>query len=362
MIPRLSVSDFLAVVNQSLEGAFGPIEVEGEIAEYKINQQKYVFFNLKDATGTVNCFMTVWQLRMPLEDGMRVVVRAAPKVTAWGKFSLTVQDIRLVGEGGLKRSAALLKAKLAGEGLFDEARKRPLPRFPTRVAVISSTQAAGYADFMKIAGQRWGGVHFVVANVKVQGDGAADQAVRALQHCNQLAEPPEVIVMVRGGGSADDLASFNEEQLVRAVAASRIPVLTGIGHEVDESLCDLAADRRASTPSHAAELLFPDRREVVRQLRARMLSASEAPMQTIAEWRGRATLSQQAALEAWRQRVASRQEATLLQKQLIAEYDPEVVLRRGYAMVTGGQEVGDIVEITTDKAYMKARIEHYEAR
>ena len=362
MTPRFSVSDFLAVVNQSLEVSFGMVEVEGEVAEYKVNQQKYVFFSLKDGAGTVQCFMTVWQLRMPIEDGMRVVVSAAPRVTAWGKFSLTVREIRLVGEGDLKRSAVLLREKLAREGLFDDARKRALPRFPTRVAVISSTHAAGYADFMKIAAQRWGGVRFVVAHVKVQGEGAADQAVRALAHCNQLAEPPEVIVILRGGGSADDLASFNDEQLVRAVAASRIPVVTGIGHEVDECLCDLAADRRASTPSHAAELLFPDRQEIVRQVRARVTEAAEALIRTSKEWQKNATMSQQAALDHWRQRVATLKQATMLQQQMIAEYDPDVVLRRGYAIVTGGRGVGEMIEIMTYTTHMKARIEQYEAR
>lgn len=230
------------------------------------------------------------------------------------------------------------------------------------MAVISSIQAAGYADFMKIAATRWGSVKFFVANVKVQGDGAADQAVRALSYFTQLAELPEVIVLIRGGGSADDLASFNDETLVRAVAESRIPVLTGLGHEVDESLCDLAADRRASTPSNAAELLFPDRRELMNHIRPRVRTAAEAAMRQIADYREKATTSQQEALACWQQRVGQMLNATKLQKQLIEAYNPEVVLQRGYAMVDGALEVGSLITITTKDKIAKARVEKYAKR
>ena len=362
MAPRFSVSDFVAVVNQVLETAVPVVEIEGEVAEFTVRQQKFVFFTLKDSESAVNCFMMAWHLRTPIEEGMRVVVRASAKLTAKGKFSLTVQEVKPLGAGHLKRSAELLRAKLAAEGLFDAERKRPLPPYPARVAVISSTQAAGYADFMKIAGQRWGGVQFIVAHVKVQGDGAADQAVRAIAHCNQLAEPPEVIVLIRGGGSAEDLASFNDECLVRAVAGSRVPVLTGIGHEVDESLCDLAADRRAATPSNAAQLLFPDKHDVRRQLELRLGSVAEVIQQQITEQRLHVTMLQQAALEQWSRRVDIAKNMALSQQRMIAEYDPEMVLRRGYAMISGGCRIGSMVTITTKDKIMKARIESSEKR
>ena len=362
MAPRFSVSDFVAVINQVLDTAVPVVEVEGEVAEFAVRQQKFVFFTLKDAESAVNCFMMAWQLRTPIEEGMRVVVRASAKLTTKGKFSLTVQEIKPLGAGHLKRSAELLKAKLAAEGLFDAERKRPLPPYPARVAVISSTQAAGYADFMKIAGERWGGVQFIVANVKVQGDGAADQAVRAIAHCNQMAEPPEVIVLIRGGGSAEDLASFNDECLVRAVAGSRVPVLTGIGHEVDESLCDLAADRRAATPSNAAQLLFPDKHDLRRQLALRLGGVADVIQQQIAERRLRVTMSQQAALEQWSHRIDIAKNVILSQQRMIAEYDPEMVLRRGYAMISGHRQIGSIVNITTKDMIMKARIESSEQR
>ena len=362
MAPRFSVSDFVAVVNQVLETAVPVVEVEGEVAEFTVRQQKFVFFTLKDTESAVNCFMMAWHLRTPIEEGMRVVVRASAKLTAKGKFSLTVQEVKPLGAGHLKRSAELLRAKLAAEGLFDAERKRPLPPYPARVAVISSTQAAGYADFMKIAGQRWGGVQFIVAHVKVQGDGAADQAARAIAHCNQLAEPPEAIVLIRGGGSAEDLASFNDECLVRAVAGSRVPVLTGIGHEVDESLCDLAADVRAATPSNAAQLLFPDKHDVRRQLELRLGGVTEVIQQQIQERRLHVTMSQQAALEQWSRRVEIAKNMVSSQQRMIAEYDPEMVLRRGYAMISGDCRIGSVVNITTKDMIMKARIESSEQR
>src|SRR5690606_27466470 len=264
---RFSVSDFVAITNQVLERAYPSVEIEGEVAEFKVNQNKYIFFNLKDEASSVGCFMMLWQLRLPIEDGMRVVVTASPKLTAWGKFSLTVKSIRPVGEGSLKKSFELLKAKLEKEGLFAVERKRPIPEMPDKVGVISSVQAAGCADFMKIADDRWGGVKFEVAQVQVQGSEAPDQMIRALKYFNEQAELPDVIVIIRGGGSADDLAAFNDELLVREVAGSRVPVLAGIGHEIDESLVDLAADLRAATPSNAAQLLLPDKAEIRRTVR-----------------------------------------------------------------------------------------------
>ncbi len=362
MTPRFSVGDFLAVVNQSLEMAFGIVEVEGEVASFKVNHNKYVFFDLKDANGTVGCFMTVWQLRTPIEDGMRVVVRAVPKVTNWGKFSLTVQEIRPVGEGNLRRSHDLLRKKLSSEGLFDEARKRPLPDRPTRVAVISSAQAAGYADFMKIAGERWGGVKFTVANVVVQGEKAPDQIIRAMAYFEQLAELPEVIVLVRGGGSADDLSAFNDERLVRKIATCRVPVLTGIGHEVDESLADLATDVRAATPSNAAEMLFPDKQETIRTIQAQLRGAELSILRAIRERLQEVRDSQIISLEAWRRRVDETLETVRARQRLITEYNPDTVLKRGYALIQGDRAINNVVTITTYNEIMKARIETYEKR
>src|SRR5690606_9434789 len=133
-----------------------------------------------------------------------------------------------------------------------------------RIGVITSTQAAGYVDFITILGERWGGIEILVANTQVQGAGAATQIIRAIEFFNQTSEPPEVLVIVRGGGSADDLSVFNDEPLVRAIAGSRVPTLVGVGHEVDVTLADLVADVRAATPSNAAQILVPDKQEIIR--------------------------------------------------------------------------------------------------
>ena len=362
VVPRFSVSDFLAVVNQSLEMAFGAIEVEGEVASYKVNHQKYVFFDLKDETGSVSCFMTVWQVRTPIEDGMRVIVRAMPKVTAWGKFSLTVAAIKPVGEGSLKKSLEILRAKLDKEGLFELSRKRSLPEVPSRVGVISSTAAAGYADFIKIAGDRFGGVSFLVANVQVQGAVAADQIIRAIEYFNQLAEPPEVLVIIRGGGSADDLAVFNDELLVRAIAASRIPTLTGIGHETDESLSDLAADVAAVTPSNAAQLLLPDRQAIITGIKNSLERAADRYRQLVDESLETARGYRRQSVDSWLVRLQAANDRLRSLRSLIQELNPEEVMRRGYAILSGPRQVGSILQILTKDEKITAKVESNERR
>lgn len=363
MTPRFSVSNFIAVINQTFDVAFaGAVEVEGEVVSFKSYPPKYAFFTLKDEDGSVNCFVGFSNLRTPIEDGMKVVVRAMPTLRDNGSFSLNIKDVRPLGEGNLRRSLNILKQKLATEGLFDVNRKRSLPLYPHRVAVISSTKAAGYVDFMKISRDRWGGAKFIVANVNVQGDGAADQIIRAISYFNQMAEPPEVIALIRGGGSAEDLAIFNDERLIRAVAGSRVPIITGIGHEVDESLCDLAADVRAATPSNVAQLLFPDKHELVRHLHFRLVGVKDEIQRAIDEQILRATMLQKDALEQWSSQVRDAINATLSQQKIIAEYDPEMALRRGYAMISGDLQVGSIVKITTKDIIMKARIESSERR
>lgn len=356
LVPTFQVSEFIAIVNQSLEMAFGMVEVEGEVASFTTSRQQYVFFDLKDANGAVNCFMMAWQLRMPIEDGMKVVARVLPKLTSKGKFSLTVQSIRPVGEGSLKKSFELLKAKLDKEGLFEYERKRPLPAMPEKVAVISSVEAAGYADFMKIAAQRSGGIKFSVANVKVQGDLAADQIIRAIRYFNQQAEIPEVIVIIRGGGSADDLSVFNDEALVRAIAASRVPILTGIGHETDESLSDLVSDVSAVTPSNAAQVLLTDRAVVIDSLTTRLRDARRQIFERIDHLEVEAKEQLERSLRS----VVLRLDKSIIDldglDRTLRAVDPMVVLSRGYALVRGRVETGKLIEIETNKLLIKAEV------
>src|SRR5476651_2110954 len=151
MTPQIiSVSEFLAIINETLGFAYPQVVVEGEVSSFKVNQGKFVFFDLKDETGTLNCFMMVHQLKLPIEDGMKIRVTGSPKITKYSKFSLTVREIELAGEGELRRAMELLKRKLEAQGLFDPARKRPLPPFPRRLGLITSATSAAYADFIKI--------------------------------------------------------------------------------------------------------------------------------------------------------------------------------------------------------------------
>lgn len=377
-LPQMTPSEFLRMVNQTLEYDFAAILVEGEVASYKESQGKWVFFDLKDEKSSVNCFMPLWNLRLPLEDGMRVVVRATPKVTKWGKFSLTVNAVQPVGEGSLKRAFEMLKRKLAAEGLFAPEKKRPIPSDLARLGVISSTGAAGYADFVKILNARWGGIHVQVAHTQVQGLDAPDQIIRALQYFNERGEV-QAIAILRGGGSADDLAAFNDENLVRAVAASKIPVIAGIGHEVDESLVDLAADLRASTPSNAAELITPDRAVMAAQVKGQIQSLNSYLCDRVERQRefnrqqiervGERLLARgiEPGLRENREKIAKIEQkiyttlenlnSKVQQKlQILTVLNPEKVLEQGYAIVAGKMQVGDVVKITTMKQLAEAKI------
>lgn len=356
-----SVTEFQAICNEILENAFTGVVIEGEIASYKLNQGKYVFFDLKDAESSVGCFMMAFAQRFPLEDGMKVRIRALPKLTKWGKFSLTVQAVMPVGEGSIKKSLELLKKKLTAEGLFAPERKRRLPEEIEKIGVISSTQAAGYADFCKILNERWGGLSVQVAHTQVQGIVAADQVIRALQYFNERSEV-QVIALIRGGGSADDLAVFNDEKLVRAIAASKIPVITGIGHEVDTSLADLAADVVASTPSNAAQMLTRDRREVMASLMGDVGRINNLLNSKIDE---SIRNSRDLVAEAKRQidvKITTFETKITGVVQLLEQLNPERVLERGYALISGKLEVGNVVNITTENQELEAEIKAIKQR
>ena len=355
---RVSVSDFIAITNQTLEYAYPSVEIEGEVASFKVNQGKYVFFDLKDDGGSVGCFMTVWQLRAPIEDGMKIIVTATPKLTPWGKFSLTVRSLRPSGEGNLKKSFELLKAKLDKEGLFAVERKRALPAIPRHIAVISSVQAAGYADFIKIINDRWGGLKIDVAHVQVQGAAAPDQIIRALKYFNTQEEIPEIIVIIRGGGSADDLSSFNDELLVREIATSRIPTLVGVGHEVDISLADMAADVRAATPSNAAQILVPDRNAVIRATQQQVRTIIPRIEYAIGIEREYVAGKLASALERTLRHYDKQFDSLQSSKRLLAELNPRRVLERGYALVRGEPIIGSIIEIEKNDILITAEVKH----
>lgn len=333
---ELRVSEFVALVNQTLEYAYPGVTVVGEIANFKVSKNRWVYFDLKDSGASVRFFGTVYQLPGPLEDGMTVAVRGMPRLHQQYGFSVTVQNIRPVGEGSIKKAAALLEQKLAAEGLFDPERKRPLPYPPERIGLITSAESAAYRDFVKVLAARWGGVEILLIDTQVQGEAAPAQIVAAIEHFNQMAAPPEVLVITRGGGSAEDLGAFSTEQVTRAVAGSRIPTLVAIGHEVDVSLGELAADQRASTPSNAAELLVPDRRAMLAAISHKRALLLQRVEYAVTDARRRMAHAQDALHDAAETVLRDAGRHLQARRQLLAAYDPQAALERGYALVRSG--------------------------
>ena len=358
-----TVSELIDHCNFTLDRELGSVLVEGEVASFKINQGKWVFFDLKDADGvsTLSCFLPLSSLGVALSDGLKVRLRARPSLTKKGRFSLTVRSILPVGEGSIKKTFELLKRKLTAEGLFDPARKRPLPTPLSRLGVISSTAAAGYRDFLKILDNRWGGLQLFTVNTQVQGLSAADQIIAALNLLNQRSDL-DAIVIIRGGGSADDLAVFNDERLVRAIAASRLPVVTGIGHEVDETLADLAADLRASTPSNAAERLTPDRQAVRQQLTRTLAYLPERILTAIDQAHRTTDQSLLSAQQAITSQLALLSQRLTDLRRLLASLNPEQVLRQGYAILSGKLSPGQQLTITTYQKILTAEITNVKPR
>ncbi len=363
--PAFSVSEFVAVLNQTLEYAYPSVVITGEIANFRVSKNRWVYFDLKDDGASVRFFGTVHMLPGPLEDGMMVTVRGVPRLHQLYGFSVTAQSIQPVGEGSIKKAAKLLEAKLAAEGLFDVERKRGLPYPPQHIGLITSGESAAYRDFVKVINARWGGMRITLIDVQVQGEVSPAQVVRAIEQFNGLALPPEVLVITRGGGSAEDLQAFSTEQVTRAVAASRIPTVVAIGHEVDISLAELAADQRASTPSNAAELLVPDRKAIRTGLQAHRERLLHGAEQTLRDARRDLDLHRETLRGSVAQIVDQARTQLDMRLRLLNAFDPQTALARGYALVRlrktvvrSGKKVrpGDEIDIQLHDAHLTAVI------
>lgn len=341
---ELSPTDFVALVNQTLEFAYPSVVIEGELANFRVSKNRWIYFDLKDEFSSVKFFGTVYNLPGPLEEGMTLKVTGSPRLHPQYGFSVTIQSIALSGEGTIKKAFELLLKKLTLEGLFEQERKRILPYPPQRIGLITSGESAAYADFVKILGVRWGGVEISHADVQVQGEVAAGQIVRAVEYFNSLGMPPEVLVVIRGGGSADDLQTFNTEIVTRAIAASRIPTLVAIGHEVDTSLAELAADLRASTPSNAAELLVPDKADILSQLASFKVEARRLLSTVVKNYKKEIkTLKEDLFLFAM-QRFEKQKEWLGQSRKILELVSPMQVLKRGYSVARkNGKVVRSVV-------------------
>ncbi len=263
-----SVTQVNALIKTALETSVGLIAVQGEVTGFRVTKERLVYFELKDKESRVLCFMMIWDLKQPLADGMEVKAYGMPSLfVKSGGLHFRVHEVELVGEGALKRAFEALRKKLDAEGLFALERKRAIPIFPERIGLITSSDGAAYTDIVRVLGNRWGGLKIYLYPCGVQGYGAAESVVKGFEYFNKL-EPVDVIILARGGGSLEDLQSFNAEIVARAIFGSRAPVISGVGHERDATIADFVADVRASTPSNAAERAVPDREEIIYRISA----------------------------------------------------------------------------------------------
>jgi len=258
----MSVSEVTARVKEQLETRFADVWVAGEVSNLTRASSGHVYLSLKDDAALLRA--VIWrtaaaQLAIDPADGLQVVCHGRLEVYApRGTYQLTIDRLHALGTGALEARLRRLRDALDREGLFAPGRKRPIPVFPRRIALVTSPTGAAIADFLTALFARWKGSEVIVVPSRVQGAGAAEDLAAALAAAARIAPSPDVIALVRGGGSLEDLWAFNEEVLVRAIAASPIPVVSGVGHEIDVTLADLAADLRALTPTDAAARVSPD--------------------------------------------------------------------------------------------------------
>jgi len=386
-----TVSELTQSIQELLEERFLLVWVEGEISQLKNHSSGHLFFSLKDQRALLRVIMfreEASRLGFPLREGLKVLCFGRISVyPPRGEYRLIAQRVEPRGLGALQAALEALKEELRRKGYFDPERKRPLPAFPRRVAVVTSLSGAALQDFLRVARSRWA-AHILIYPVRVQGEGAVEEIVEALKTLNHLPDL-DLIVLTRGGGSLEDLWTFNERAVAEAVYRSRVPVVSAIGHEVDYTICDFVADQRAPTPTAAAALVFPDRtalRERVEALKRRLqeniyrrLTAAEReihhlrrrlrdPLTLLGERETRVARLRRELGQRILERLA-REEVRLraLVRQLEA-LSPLAVLARGYSVVrkgTGGPVVrrssevkpGDLLEILLAEGRIAARVE-----
>jgi exodeoxyribonuclease VII large subunit len=265
----LTVSQLSQQLGAVMEERFPAVWVEGEISNFKVYGSGHAYFTLKDEAAQLRCVLfrnRARRVRFEPKDGLHVMAFGAIEVYAQrGDYSLVIELLEPRGLGALQLAFEQLKERLQAEGLFDPRRKRPLPRFPRKIGIVTSPSGAAIRDMLRVIGRRFGEIHIVLAPARVQGDGAAAEVAQGIRELNAVGGV-DVIIVGRGGGSLEDLWAFNDEMLARTIAASKIPVISAVGHEVDFTIADFVADVRAATPSNAAELVVKEKRAVVESL------------------------------------------------------------------------------------------------
>ena len=280
-----SVTDLNTAIKSQLEGTFPQVWLQGEISNFKIPPSGHFYFSLKDKQSQIKAVMFKGcnsRLRFRPENGMEVLVRA--NVSTYiprGDYQLICQEMDPVGQGALQAQFEQLKQKLQKEGLFDQARKKPLPAIPQRIALVTSPTGAVIRDLINILTRRFKGLDITLIPSLVQGESAAIEIVNAINLAHRVIPVFDIMIVARGGGSMEDLWCFNNEDVVRCIASATIPIISAIGHEVDFTLSDFVSDQRAPTPSAAAELIVPDRIEVqttINHLKSRLIQAMHSDL------------------------------------------------------------------------------------
>lgn len=263
--PVVSVSDLVNAFKELVETALPPCSVEGEISNCRKSPSGHWYLTLKDDQAEIGA--VIWRsaaqrLRFEPKDGMKCLATGSLQVyVARGTCQFVINRLMPQGIGELEMAFRQLRDKLAAEGLFDEARKRPIPRIPQRIALVTSPGSAAVRDMIQVITRRWPSANVVIVPVRVQGDGAAEEIARGLRLVHRIPGV-DVVITGRGGGSLEDLWCFNTEIVARAIVACKVPVISAVGHEIDVSIADLVADRRALTPSEAGELVVPSARDL----------------------------------------------------------------------------------------------------
>ncbi|MBQ2668410.1 MAG: exodeoxyribonuclease VII large subunit [Clostridia bacterium] len=359
------------------DGRLTDIYAAGEISNFTDHYRSgHLYFSLKDEKSVIKAVMfsgAARRLRFRPKDGLRVIVRGRVSVyEPSGQYQFYVEEMQPDGIGALNLAFEQLKEKLSKEGLFSTEHKKPLPAFPQRIGVITSPTGAAVQDMMQILARRWPAAEIVFCPVLVQGDDAPKQLTEAVRRMNQL-NCADVILIGRGGGSAEDLAAFNDEGLARAIFASDIPVISAVGHETDFTICDFVADLRAPTPSAAAELAVPDQTEIrlqlkmqterLRQAAERLLDYNRQRLDTLASARvlrdpAAVLPDRKARFQAVTQRLlAAGMQKTMSEKENLAALSarldamsPLKVLQRGYAIVSdaNGKTISSVQETSID--------------
>lgn len=354
----VTVSQLTGLLRTSIESQFSDLWLEGEVSNLRMPGSGHVYCTLKDEFSQIRAVLfrsSALRLKFTLQEGMCVIVRG--RLTVYeprGEYQIVMDSVEPKGVGALQLAFEQLKARLSAEGLFDEAKKTPLPPFPQRIGIVTSPTGAAIKDMLSVLYRRWPTLRVIVVPVPVQGEGAAQQIAKAVAWLNE-EDLVDVMIVGRGGGSLEDLWSFNEEVLVRAVAASRVPVVSAVGHEIDVTLTDFAADRRAATPSAAAETVVPVLVEVVERLRVVTVRMSqtmgrhclfeqrrlEAQMGKLTEMRLRIRQEWQRTQQAVDRlktltcnRVAASRDVVRDRQRELAGLNPVFVVKRGIAMIT----------------------------